>query len=169
MAETKVNFIKSKMNKDLDDRLLGNGEYREGVNIAVNKSEDSDVGALENVLGNFSIAQFENLTNQPNLTVIGRYMDYTNNRIFVFLTNYTDSSSGGLSNYASIDSGCFIVSYNLNTDVTSTLVSGRFLNFSKNSPIYGVNMIEDLLFWTDNRNQPRKINVTRASIILTNR
>jgi len=162
MAETKVNFIKSKMNKDLDDRLLGNGEYREGVNIAVNKSEDSDVGALENVLGNFSIAQFENLTNQPNLTVIGRYMDYTNNRIFVFLTNYTDSSSGGLSNYASIDSGCFIVSYNLNTDVTSTLVSGRFLNFSKNSPIYGVNMIEDLLFWTDNRNQPRKINVTRA-------
>ena len=162
MAETKVNFIKSKMNKDLDDRLLGNGEYREGVNIAVNKSEDSDVGALENVLGNFSIAQFENLTNHPNLTVIGRYMDYTNNRIFVFLTNYTDSSQGGLSNYASIDSGCFIVSYNLNTNVTSTLVSGRFLNFSKNSPIYGVNMIEDLLFWTDNRNQPRKINVTRA-------
>ena len=32
-------FTKSKMNKDLDARLLPNGEYREGVNIQVSKSE----------------------------------------------------------------------------------------------------------------------------------
>ena len=28
--------------------------------------------------------------------------------------------------------------------------------------MYGVNLIEDLLFWTDNRNQPRKINIDTA-------
>jgi hypothetical protein len=40
------------MNKDLDARLVPNGEYRDAQNINVNKSEGSDVGALENVLGN---------------------------------------------------------------------------------------------------------------------
>ena len=29
MAEIRNNFVKSKMNKDLDDRLLSNGEYRD--------------------------------------------------------------------------------------------------------------------------------------------
>ena len=38
MAEVKNAFIKSKMNKDLDARLLPNGEYREGINIQVSKS-----------------------------------------------------------------------------------------------------------------------------------
>ena len=33
MAEVKNAFIKSKMNQDLDDRLLPSGEYREGINI----------------------------------------------------------------------------------------------------------------------------------------
>ena len=41
-------------------------------------------------------------------------------------------------------------------------MSGNFLNFSKLYPIYGVNLLEKLLFWTDNRNQPRKINVESA-------
>jgi len=42
------------------------------------------------------------------------------------------------------------------------IVKGHFLNFSKNHLITGVNLIDDLLFWTDNYNQPRKINVAKA-------
>jgi len=42
------------------------------------------------------------------------------------------------------------------------IVSGDFLNFSKNHLITGINVIEDLLFWTDNYNQPRKININKA-------
>ena len=42
------------------------------------------------------------------------------------------------------------------------LVEGAFLNFSKTNPITGISIIEDLLFWTDNRNQPRKINIGLA-------
>ena len=52
MAEVKNAFIKSKMNKDLDSRLLPSGEYRDGQNIQVSKSEGEDVGALENAVGN---------------------------------------------------------------------------------------------------------------------
>jgi len=47
-------------------------------------------------------------------------------------------------------------------DKYKILVQGRFLNFSKTHPVLGIDLIEDLLFWTDNRNQPRKINVTKA-------
>ena len=43
------------------------------------------------------------------------------------------------------------------------LVEGAFLNFSQLNPIYGVNVLENLLFWTDNRNQPRKINLDLAN------
>jgi hypothetical protein len=67
MAEVKNAFIKSKMNKDLDARLIPQGEYRDAVNVQVSKSEGDDVGALENVLGNISIANFENHSGVPNL------------------------------------------------------------------------------------------------------
>mgnify|MGYP005989880185 CR=1 FL=1 len=52
MAEVKNAFIKSKMNKDLDARLIPNGEYRDAKNIQVSRSQGDDVGALENILGN---------------------------------------------------------------------------------------------------------------------
>ena len=55
MAEVKNAFIKSKMNKDLDDRLIPSGEYRDAQNVQISRSEGSDVGALENVLGNKEI------------------------------------------------------------------------------------------------------------------
>ena len=37
-----------------------------------------------------------------------------------------------------------------------------FLKFDDNFLITGVNIIDDFLFWTDNKNQPRKINVKTA-------
>ena len=46
MPQIKNTFLKSKMNKDLDARLVPNGEYRDGKNISVSASEGSDVGAL---------------------------------------------------------------------------------------------------------------------------
>jgi len=40
MGEVKNAFIKSKMNKDLDARLIPSGEYRNAVNVQVSKSKD---------------------------------------------------------------------------------------------------------------------------------
>ena len=45
MAQARNNFIKSKMNKDLDSRLVPPGEYRDALNVSVSKSEGPDVGA----------------------------------------------------------------------------------------------------------------------------
>ena len=60
MPEIKNTFLKSKMNQDLDERLIEKGEYREGKNISINKSEGPNVGALENVLGNTETSKLGN-------------------------------------------------------------------------------------------------------------
>ena len=156
MAEVKNAFIKSKMNKDLDSRLLPSGEYRNALNAQVSKSEGSDVGALENVLGNELLTNFG--LSVSNLSSIGYYSDEVNSIIYVFLTDNNTSSyvpTGAGSNH-------YVISYNASINTSAVLVTGAFLNFSKLNPIFGVNLIEDLLFWTDNRNQPRKINVISA-------
>ena len=52
MPEIKHQFTGGKMNKDVDERLVPNGEYRDAMNIQVSTSEGSDVGAVQNILGN---------------------------------------------------------------------------------------------------------------------
>ena len=91
MAEIKNSFLRSKMNKDLDDRLIPNGEYRDAQNISVGKSEDDDIGALETVLGNTLISA-TNLGNAA-LRIIGYVQDEYNDKVFVFATDYTDGTN----------------------------------------------------------------------------
>ena len=158
--ELKSTFLRSKMNKDLDARILPPGEYRDGENIAISRSEGADVGALENVLGNKLISDFG--ITAIGVETIGMYTDNGNNRIFLFMTNYTDTSSDQLSNRASVNSYCSIIVYDFDDDNYEVLVEGSFLNFSKTQPIYGINLLEDLLFWTDDRNQPRRIDTLKA-------
>ena len=143
MAEIKNSFLRSKMNKDLDDRLIPNGEYRDAQNISVGKSEADDIGALETVLGNTLVNNF----GLNGFEVIGYKSISNKNVIIVFLTNNTNH---------------YIYSYTPNT-TPLLLVTGSFLNFSTSNPITGVSVIETLLFWTDNRNQPRKINLDLAA------
>ena len=49
MPEMKRNFTGGKMNKDLDERLIPQGEYIDAMNIQVTTSEGSDVGAIESI------------------------------------------------------------------------------------------------------------------------
>ena len=155
MAEIKNAFISSRMNKDLDSRLMPTGEYRNAVNAQISKSEGSDVGTLQNILGNSIASKLGNFGIQ-NLKSIGYYADQLSNTIYVFLTDHNSDNYNPLANN-------YIVSYNVLSSTFNTLVTGAFLNFSQTSPIYGVNLLETLLFWTDNRNQPRKINTVSAS------
>ena len=58
MPEIKHQFTSGKMNKDVDERLVPNGEYRDAMNIQVSTSEESDVGAVENILSNIEISSY---------------------------------------------------------------------------------------------------------------
>ena len=176
MAEVRNVFVKSKMNKDLDERLLPPGEYRDGRNISVNKSEGPDEGVVENIIGNNLYSNFNFGT---GVEIIGTYVDTDRDRIFIFATNHSDGSPTQLDARAvgNVDtvsgrtqtSAVCVIAYiegptasNGNVPKFDKLVEGSFLNFSKTHPILGIDMIEDLLFFTDNRNQPRKINVQTA-------
>ena len=158
MAEVKNNFIRSKMNKDLDARLVPPGEYRNAINAQISRSEGEGVGSLENILGNKSVAEFE--SSVSDLSAIGYLVDEVNNDIYIFLTDNNNSSGDYVPTGAG--SNNFIYKYNEQSGTSTKLVEGAFLNFHKQFPIYGVNLLENLLFFTDNRNQPRKINVTSA-------
>jgi hypothetical protein len=152
MAESKNMFLQSRMNKDVDERILPNGEYRDAQNISINRSEGADVGALENIKGNELI---QTITPEGH-TAIGLFMDETNNCMYIFTTDYSGST------IAPASASCAIYRYIPGSTGFNTLVSGSFLNFSTLSPVYGISMLENLLFFTDNRNQPRVINVNTA-------
>ena len=79
MAEIKNTFIKSKMNKDLDDRIVPNGEYRDALNVQISRSEGDNVGALETVLGNELFFGEETYN-----TCIGTYADIQNQVVYYF-------------------------------------------------------------------------------------
>ena len=138
------------MNKDLDDRLIPNGEYRDAQNISVGKSEADDIGALETVLGNSVATNFG--LNIANLKVLGYHSIENTNKIIVFLSN-NSLAIPGTSHY--------IYEF-IPTNTFNLLVTGSFLDFNQDFPISGISVIENLLFWTDNNNQPRKINIDEA-------
>ena len=161
MAQSINTFIKSKLNKDLDARLLPNGEYRDANNVQISKSEGPNVGSLENVLGNEQVIDIDTVTGTATKWVgIGQLPSEVNDSVYMFWTDYVDPTPLQLTYSASNNSA--IIKYNALTDTATVLVQGAFLNFSQTHPIYGINLLEDLLFWTDNRNQPRVINITTA-------
>ena len=154
MPEIKRIFQAGKMNRDLDDRLLPAGQYRAALNVNIGRSEGSDIGAIENLLGNELIGSNDYI---PNGTVIGAYRDNGNERIYFFVTN---NSSADESNPADAQHG--IYEYNQNSRLIRRLVFHNDLNFHILFKIHSINLVDDLLFWTDNRNQPRKINIDLA-------
>lgn len=178
MAEDKKTFLQGKMNQDIDDRILPNGEYRSAQNIQVTTSDGSNVGSIQNVLGNTIIANSDpEFNNYSNIETIGSLFDEKTNTIFYFVTNFTCPNSeekglvgdsGGPRTASQEDNGdlfCAIYALpqtqNSSSDVKK-LASGLYLNLSKTHKITGVNLLEDLLFWTDALNQPRRINVKTA-------
>ena len=177
MAKLQRNFIKGKMNKSLDERLVPNGEYIDALNVRIGSTELSEIGAVENTKGNDVLTTLGlvaktadvptpayssfPLSNQAKC--IGAYQDSANETIYWFVT---DPANTGPQATGKLD---LIVSYNTNKDsveyhVVSVDDAGGVnttLNFNSQYLITGVDKIDDLLFFTDNYNQPRVINVTR--------
>jgi len=74
------------MNKDVDERLVPNGEYRDAMNIQVSTSDGSAVGTVQNVLGN-------SLIYSPPSSIsgmekcIGKVADEKNDAFYWFTTS----------------------------------------------------------------------------------
>ena len=143
---TKTTFLKGIMNKSVDERILPQGEYIDALNIRAGSTEDTEVGAVENTKGNELIFELEyNGSPLVNGKCIGAYEDGANETIYWFVTS------------SEVD---MIVSYNTNTKAEIYhVVSETVLNFSEKHLVNSINKVDDLLYFTDNHNPPRKINV----------
>ena len=89
MPEIKHHFSGGKMNKDLDERLVPNGEYTDAMNIQVSTSEDSEVGTVQNILGNKRLYPTTLTSSHPlfneNAVVVSSIADEKNDRLYYFL------------------------------------------------------------------------------------
>ena len=144
MPEIKHVFQQGKMEKDLDERLVKNGQYRDAMNIQVSTSEGSDVGTVQNILGNENL--FSDNQIAPGSICVGAIADEKENCFYWFV--YHNSKN-------------LILRYK-NNEVTFVFVDTmNVLNFNGNI-ITGVNIIDDFLLWTDNWSEPKKINIQRS-------
>ena len=88
MPKLNNNFLKGKMNLDLDDKIIPKGEYREAGNISVTKSEGSDSGTVEQLKGFEKITNFSSDSSLDGSAVIGAYFDNNKKRIIFFTTDF---------------------------------------------------------------------------------
>jgi len=255
MPEIKSSFLQGKMNKDLDDRILPKGQYRDAENIKIAKSDSSNVGAAQNIKGNtiqyttslgLPTSAIVNLNDEvfPLWDTIGYYANSQTGDVFWFVTSFAGPTSDNvLDHKAATDvvvgtndvthdddttghrlveianasnhdiqvgmkvtgSGVAADSYVQSVSTTSNvstirlnkaqsaqtvldgvaltfshtcriykintiegttptaIIDNKKLNFSKNHHIHHVNQLSNLLFWTDNYNQPRRINIETNS------
>jgi len=146
MPEIKRQFGGGAMNKDLDERLVPSDQYRDALNIQVASSEGSDMGTVQNVLGN-RVPYASELSNLgSNAICIGSYIDTKTDKIYWFIGSDTKS---------------LILEFNQKTSLVSPILvdTTGVLNFNSTYLITGINIIDNLLFWTDNQTEPKKINI----------
>ena len=146
MPEIKNTFLQGKMNKDLDERLIPNGQYRDAMNVEVSTSEGSDIGAVKNILGNQRIEDIV----PPGFKCVGSIANEKTNKLYWFISSYAKDA---------------IIEHDIINDKTDPVIvdlnagnSKAVLKFSGNI-ITGINIINNLLFWTDNNSEPKKINI----------
>ena len=154
MPEIKHVFNQGKMNKDLDERLVPNGQYRHGLNIQVSSSEGSDVGTVQNILGNTKVSNLVGLESK----CVGAIADDKNNAFYWFVKSHYINRI--LEYKDGIITPVLVDVTNSNNPIynTSAMPVNDVLKFTGDI-ITGINIIDNLLFWTDNNSEPKKINI----------
>ena len=167
MANITRNFIAGRMNKIIDQRLLPDGEYVDAMNIRMGSTENSEVGVIENTKGNLPLTELTYIDGTPlsvDARCIGAIADAANENVYWFVHD----PSFGLGATGKLD---LIVSYNiiLNPNILTYHVISiddgggvdTKLNFNPSYLITGTDILNDLLFFTDDYNAPRFININR--------
>ena len=83
MPELKHSFTAGKMNKDIDERLVANGEYIDAMNIQVRTTHgDGDgygeAGTVQNLQGNTVVGSPIGVTPGPSSQICGSVADEKN-------------------------------------------------------------------------------------------
>jgi hypothetical protein len=156
MPEFIHNFTKGKMNKDLDERLVPNGEYRDALNLDLANSEGANVGSLQNVKGNVELRdktstdlwQDHYIEDLSNPVCVGSIRHDIKETIYWFIAS---------------DNASAIAEYDQTTGIIKPVLVDKngILNFSEQYLITGINILDKFLFWTDDQTEPKKINIEK--------
>ena len=90
MPEIKRNFSKARMSKDLDERIVPNGEYRDAMNIQISTSDADattgvgNVGVVQNLEGNEEVAETTTTIFGVKSKIIASVADEGNNKTYYF-------------------------------------------------------------------------------------
>ena len=154
MAEITNNFLQGKMNKDLDERIIPKGQYREAMNVQISTSEGSDVGSVQNIRGTKAISSIASINSTA--VCVGSIEDTLTDHIYYFV-RCSDRD--------------FIAKYDVANDYSSMLVVDlgkgvasveRFLKFS-GKQITAISIVDNFLFFTDGENEPKKIDLSKIA------
>lgn len=143
------------LNKDEDERLVKPVEMTDALNVRVSSEEQGTQGIVKNVEGNTSVDPLTSSDAIPSSgenRVIGVVRCEAGKCMYFFLYNSVDNH--GIYRYDSV------------SDKYEKVYEAGVLNFGRNTFVKGDVVInqeqEHLLYFTDNRNEPRKINATKA-------
>lgn len=148
-------FFYGGMNTDDEDRLITNGDYRSAFfsrNYGVNNPSE---GALQSMTGNL-LQNNAALPSGLNI-VIGACEDVEHKALIIFVFNDLGEHS--------------IWRYTVEDAQYELILQDSILNFKKTNQIFHANVVNNLLYWTDNYfnnytnndfNPPRKINIQKA-------
>lgn len=154
-------IIPRKLVADKDQRLLEEGSMTDALNVSVTENGEGSEGVLKNVLGTTFVGPLDPSDQTPvDLTqeVIGSAVD--NQRAFIYFFVWAETASYNT-----------IYQYDANENRYRIVFRGSFLNFDResfvkadvvNSNFQQDDVLQSILYFTDNINPPRKINVDRA-------
>ena len=147
---------------DEDERLLKEGAMTDALNVSISEDGDGSEGVVKNMKGTIEATAF-NAESEPaaddSVTIIGQVSDPQQGKIYFFVADDDGSSQDA------------IYQYNVLNDSYKLIAKSSSFSFSKNNPIKAdfVNgdfqqngTIQTILYFTDNLNPPRKLNVTRC-------
>jgi len=162
MAKLTRNFIQGRMNKSVDERLVPQGQYINAINVRLGSTEQSEIGSVENSKGNSKLTtlEFGGQPLSPSTRCIGALEDGANETIYWFVhdDNNPVAATGKCDMVVSFDTKTNSTTYHL-VSIDDGGGTNTTLNFNPTYLITGVNLIDDILLWTDDFNAPRRINV----------
>ena len=165
MSNITRNFTAGRMNKLVDQRLVPNGEYVDALNVRMGSTEQSEMGVIENTKGNLALTEIGYIDGTPlsiEARCIGAFEDGSKETVYWFVhdPNFSVGATGKLDLIMSFNTLTNILTYHVisidNGDGVDTT-----LNFNPKYLITAVNKIDDLLFFSDDYNPPRWINVAQ--------
>ena len=167
MVKISRNFTTGRMNKVYDERVIPDGEYIDAMNIRMGSTEESEIGVIENTKGNLPLTSLTYLDGTP-LSASARCIGAIENSVTETLYWFVHDSDFPVGATGKLD---LIVSFNVSTNILTYHVISindgggvdTTLNFNPSYLITGVDILDNkLLFFTDDYNAPRGINVQRT-------